>query len=49
MRTVKGADKIIVLDKGKVVEQGTHDKLIENENLYSRLVKLQNESLAWNI
>ncbi|BDZ68128.1 ABC transporter ATP-binding protein [Methanobacterium ferruginis] len=49
MRTVKGADKIIVLDKGKVIEQGPHDKLINNENLYSRLVKLQNESLAWNI
>jgi len=32
-----------------VVEPGTHDKLIENENLYSRLVKLQNESLTWNI
>lgn len=49
MRTVKGADKIVVLDKGKVIEQGPHEKLIENKNLYSRLVKLQNESLAWNI
>ncbi|MCK9152132.1 ABC transporter ATP-binding protein [Methanobacterium alcaliphilum] len=49
MRTVKGANKIVVLNKGKVIEQGSHDKLINNENLYSRLVKLQNESLGWNI
>ena len=49
MRTIKGADKIVVLDKGKVIEQGPHEKLIENKNLYSRLVNLQNESLAWNI
>ncbi len=49
MRTIKGADKIVVLDKGKVVEQGTHEKLINDQSLYSKLVKLQNESLAWNI
>lgn len=49
MRTIKGADKIVVLDKGKVVEQGTHEKLISDQNLYSKLVKLQNESLGWNI
>lgn len=49
MRTVKGADKIVVLENGKVVEQGTHDKLINDKNLYNKLVKLQNESLAWSI
>lgn len=49
MRTVKGADKIVVLEKGKVVEQGPHDSLIDNKKLYSKLVKLQNESIAWNI
>lgn len=49
MRTIKGADKIVVLDKGKVIEQGPHEKLISDQNLYSKLVKLQNESLGWNI
>lgn len=49
MRTVKGADKIVVLDKGKVIEQGPHDKLLDDKKLYSKLVKLQNESLTWNI
>lgn len=29
-----------------MVEPGTHDKLIENKNLYSKLVKLQNESFS---
>ncbi len=49
MRTIKGADKIVVLEKGRVIEEGTHKELIENQNIYSKLVNLQNESLSWNI
>lgn len=39
--TVRNADKIIVLDKGKIVEEGTHDSLVEKEGLYSRMFKKQ--------
>ncbi|RBQ24010.1 hypothetical protein ALNOE001_05620 [Candidatus Methanobinarius endosymbioticus] len=49
MRTVKGADKIVVLKEGKVIEQGSHLELVKNKNLYNKLVELQNESLTWNI
>ena len=41
LSTVKRADKIIVLDKGKIVSQGNHSQLIHEKGLYSRLAKLQ--------
>lgn len=43
LSTVRNADQIIVLDKGKVVEQGTHDQLIKIGNLYYNLVRNQLE------
>ena len=41
LSTVLHADKIIVLEAGRIVEQGKHDNLIENNGLYSRLHSLQ--------
>lgn len=41
LSAIKNADLIYVLDNGKVVEQGTHDKLIENNELYNKLYSLQ--------
>ena len=41
LATVKKADRIIVLDRGVVVEEGRHDELLKNEGVYSRLHNLQ--------
>jgi ATP-binding cassette subfamily B protein len=41
LSTVKNADNIIVLDKGEIVEQGTHQQLTENRGNYFNLVKNQ--------
>ena len=41
LATVRRADKIFVVDQGGVVEQGTHDELLEQGGLYSRLYELQ--------
>ena len=41
LSTVKNADHIIVLDKGKIVEEGNHKKLTENKGVYYELVKNQ--------
>lgn len=49
LRTVAGADKIIVIDKGKAVEQGTHEELIGKKGLYERLYSIQQKSLGWSV
>jgi len=41
LSTIKRADKIIVLDKGKVIEEGTHQELAQKKGLYARLLKWQ--------
>ena len=41
LATIRRADKIAVLDKGRVVEEGSHDYLVEKGGLYARLAKLQ--------
>ncbi|EKE04972.1 MAG: ABC transporter ATP-binding protein [uncultured bacterium] len=39
--TVRNADRIIVLDKGKIVEQGSHEELLKNDGKYAQAFKLQ--------
>ena len=41
LSTVKGADRIYVIDKGQVVETGTHAQLVRQQGLYARLAKAQ--------
>ncbi len=41
LATIKKADKIIVMDNGIIVEQGTHNELLEKEGYYSRLYTIQ--------
>ena len=43
LSTIQNADKIIVLHKGKIVEQGTHQQLLANKDMYYKLYKLQYE------
>ncbi|MDC3109414.1 ABC transporter ATP-binding protein/permease [Flavobacteriales bacterium] len=44
LSTVKNAQNIIVLEKGKIVEQGTHDDLISRKGIYNNLITLQSLS-----
>ena len=39
--TVRGADQIVVLDDGRVAEQGTHDALVARGGLYAELARKQ--------
>ena len=41
LSTVRGADRIYVIEKGRVVETGDHDSLVEKGGLYARLAKSQ--------
>ncbi|GAB6087221.1 ABC transporter ATP-binding protein [Alkaliphilus crotonatoxidans] len=49
LRTIAGADKIIVLEKGKIAEEGTHEELIKKKGLYQKLYTIQQESLGWSV
>ena len=43
IRTAQGADKILLLDEGKVVGYGTHDDLMEQSALYRKIAESQSE------
>ena len=49
LRTVAGADSIVVLDRGRVAERGTHAELMAAGGLYARLVRIQQQSLGWSL
>lgn len=49
MRTVAGADHIVVLEDGHVAQQGTPEELMEQGGLYRRMVELQSESAKWRL
>jgi len=49
MRTVEQADKIVVLDHGRVVEQGSPQKLMAANGEFARMVRLQGESADWSL
>ncbi len=46
LATVRAADRIVVMDSGRIVEQGTHNQMARSGGLYERLARLQFEGLA---
>ena len=49
MRTVMSADKIVVLEDGRVAEQGSPEELLAAGGLFARMVRLQTESADWTL
>jgi ATP-binding cassette subfamily B protein len=49
LSTVVGADRIVVLEGGKVVEEGTHEELSSGGGLYERMWKEYNQAVKWKI
>lgn len=49
MRTVEGADKLVLLQEGKVAEQGTPQELFAKGGLYTKMCKLQQQSGNWKV
>ena len=44
LSTIQNADKIIVLEKGEIIEEGSHNELIKNNSIYKKLISLQSFS-----
>jgi len=49
LRTVAEADKIVVLEEGAIVEEGTHDELLSKKGTYSKMWNIQQESFSWSL
>jgi len=46
LSTLRGADHLIVLENGELVESGTHKELIDKRGVYFKLLQLQSKALA---
>ena len=49
LKTVRHADQIIVIDKGKIVQQGKHDELMEQDGIYKKFVSGRKQAVSWKI
>ena len=49
LQTITNANQILVLQKGKIVEQGTHDKLMQLKGVYERMYQEYERSISWKI
>ena len=49
LKTIRNADQILVLKDGEIVERGNHEKLIENNGLYSDLINAKAKAESWKL
>lgn len=49
LTTVRSADQILVVDKGRIVQRGTHEQLAKEEGIYRRFLKMRSESIGWQL
>lgn len=49
LKTVRNADKILVVDKGNIVQEGKHDELIKQKGIYADFVLGRKEAIGWKM
>ena len=49
LKTVRNADQIIVIDKGKIVQKGKHDELMKQEGIYKNFISGRKQAVSWKI
>ena len=49
LKTVRNADRILVLDQGRIVQQGRHEELLQQEGIYKRFVESRELAASWKL
>lgn len=49
LKNVRNADQIVVIDKGRIVQQGTHNQLMKQEGIYKRFVDSREKAVSWKL
>lgn len=49
LKTVRHADRIVVVDKGRIVQQGTHEQLMQQKGIYRRFVDARERAVSWKL
>ena len=49
LKTVRNADQIIVLDRGRIVQRGTHDELMGETGIYADFVSMRERTIGWKL
>ena len=49
LKTVRNADKIVVIDEGKIVQEGKHEELIKTDGIYNKFVNARELAVSWKI
>ena len=49
LKTVKNADQILVVDRGRIVQRGKHAELMKQNGIYRKLINSRNEAVNWEI
>ncbi len=49
IKIVRNADKIFVVDKGKIVQTGTHDQLMQKEGIYKNFISARKQAVSWKL
>ena len=49
LKTIRGADQIIVLDKGKIAQTGTHKELLAQSGIYSDFIAIRQKAIGWKL
>lgn len=49
LKTVRHADQILVVDKGRIVQRGTHDELMKQDGIYRRFISGREQAVGWKL
>lgn len=49
LKTVRNADQIFVVDKGRIVQNGTHEELVKQEGIYRKFIDSRKQAIGWKL